>query len=290
MTRLSPIERSFRQTFLARLSDRFRHHVEACIDLRGQTDDPLHATYLCPEGPFLIEVPGMHCRGLHSVAFPMDPNGAHPFIRTVRAIDAGLTDYQASPLCAYYARYRPETAAAALGLDPAAAHTELMRAPLAASLPWDHRSPAEAEAFWTMICERDYRAHGFGLDFSDGWKAWGPLTDRAGKAEFTRLVRAYHSIRAHGYLRHSAHDGDIMGTILRHADDTRIMLDAGQHRAAVLTALGRADLPVRLTPATINRADVAHWPNVRRGIYTERQALQVFDRVFAGHQPFDADA
>lgn len=290
MTRLSLHERSFRQAFLARLSDRFRHHVESCIDLRDHTDSPLHATYLSPDGPFLIDVPGVQCRGLHSVAFPMAPCGAHPFIRTVRAIDAGLTDYTNSPLYNYYARYRPETAAAALGIDRAIAHPELLRAPLAASLPWDHRSPAEAEAFWTMICERDYRAHGFGLDFSDGWKAWGPLSDPAGSAEFTRLLRAYRSIRAHGYLRHSAHDGDIQGTILRHGDETRIMLDAGQHRAAVLTALGRAKLPVRLTPATVNRADAAHWPNVRRGIFSTRQALQVFDRVFAGHQPFGADA
>lgn len=276
-----------RQLCLAWLSSRFHHHVEICTDLRATTSDPLHAAYLCPESPFVIDLPGTDCLGLHSVAFQMTPHSDHPFIQTVRAIDTGLAAYARSPLCAYYARFRPATAAEAVGVPAQTAHPELLRPPSAATLPWDFRSPSEAQAFWTDVCAKDYRQHGFHLDFADGWKAWGPVTDKAGAAEFARLVRVHHSVKSHGYRRHRADDGDIQGHILRHGDETRILLTAGQHRAAVLAGLGYKTLPVRLSASVISRADVAHWPNVKRGIFTLPQALAVFDRVFAGRQPYE---
>ena len=34
------------------------------------------------------------------------------------------------------------------------------------------------------------------------------------------------------------------------------------------------------------RADVAHWPNVKRGVFTVPLALAIFDRVFSGRQPY----
>ncbi len=278
---------SLRQALLARLSDRFRHHVEVCLDLRNITSDPLQAAYLCPEQPFLVSVPAALCRALHTLAFPLVPDGAHPFIRTVRAMDDGLHDYAASPLCAYYATWHPDTAAAALGIPAGLAHPDLLGSPFAATFPWEFRSPPEARAFWTDVCARDYRQHGFSLGPADGWKAWGPVTADAGRAEFARLYRAYRSIRTHGYRRHAADDGDIQGIILRHGDETRILLGAGQHRAAVLAALGETSLPLRLTTACVNREDVARWPNVRRGIFTVPLALRIFDRVFAGRQPYE---
>lgn len=275
-----------RQIFLAWLSNRFRHHVVACTDLRGVTPDPMHAAYLWPESPFLIDVAGTDCLGLHSVAFPLSPRGPNPFVQTVRAIENGCTSYAASPLRDYYALFQPATAAAAIGVSAQLAHPELLRPASAATLPWDFRSPAEAQTFWTKVCAHDYRQHGFNLSFADGWKAWGPASDAAGAAEFTRLARVYQSIKTRGYCRHPSHDGDIQGLILRQGDQTRIHLTAGQHRAAVLVALGHETLPVRLTASVINRSDVAHWPNVRRGIFSEPLALSVFDRIFGGRQPF----
>lgn len=275
-----------RQRLLAWVSNRFRHHVPSCTDLRGVTSDPMHAAYLWPESPFLIDAPSSACLGLHSVAFPMSPQGPNPFVQTVRAMEGGLDQYAGSALCAYYARFQPATAAAAIGVSPQAAHPELRRPASAATLPWDFRDPAAAQSFWTDVCAHDYRQHGFDLMFSDGWKAWGPATDAAGAAEFTRLMRLHRSIRSRGYLRHAAHDGDIQGIILRHDDQTRILLTAGQHRAAVLAGLGHETLPVRLTASVIDRSGVAHWPNVRRGIFSQALALSVFDRIFAGRQPF----
>lgn len=279
-------ERSLRKHLLARLSDRLRRHVDTCTDLRTEWTDPIDAAYASPERPFVIDVPVLHCRGLHALAFPMDPFGRHPFIATVRAFGEGLTDPRTSPLSDYYRGYRPQTAAEVLGLPLAEVHPELARGPFAATLPWDFRSPVEAQAFWQMICALDYRRHGFDLDHRHGWKAWGPVTDVALQAEFLRLLRAYRSILRQGYLRHSAHDGDIGGRILRSGSETRILLEAGQHRAAVLAALGWTGIPLRMTSSIVDRADVSSWPNVRRGFFTRQQALAVFDRVFAGRQPF----
>ncbi|WP_159082407.1 ParB N-terminal domain-containing protein [Paragemmobacter aquarius] len=285
-SRVAEQKRGVRQRLLAWLSNRFQHHVPACTDLRGVTSDPMHAAYLWPESPFLIDVASGACLGLHSVAFPMSPRGQNPFVQTVRAMDKGLDTYAGSALYAYYERFRPATAAAAIGVSPQVAHPDLLRPASAATLPWDFRDPAAAQAFWTGVCAHDYRQHGFDLTFSDGWKAWGPATEVAGAAEFTRLARLHRSIKSRGYLRHPAHDGDIQGVILRHHDQTRILLTAGQHRAAVLAALGHETLPVRLTASVIDRSGVAHWPNVKRGIFSQTLALSVFDRIFAGRQPY----
>lgn len=284
--RITEQKRGVRQRLLAWLSYRFQHHVVACTDLRGVTSDPMHAAYLWPESPFLIDASATACLGLHSVAFPMSLRGTNPFVQTVRAMDEGLDCYSKSALCSYYARFQPATAAAAIGVPPKKAHPELLRPASAATLPWDFRDPASAQTFWTGVCAHDYRQHGFDLTFSDGWKAWGPASEAAGAAEFTRLARLYRSIKSHGYQRHPAHDGDIQGVILRHQDQTRILLTAGQHRAAVLAGLGHETLPVRLTASVIDRSEAAHWPNVKRGIFSQPLALSVFDRIFAGRQPF----
>lgn len=263
------------------------HHVETCADLRSCTANVLEAAYLSPEKPFVIDVEASACRGLHSVGFAMTPTSGHPFIQTVRAMDQGVTDYVGSPLHAYYQRFRPDTAAAAIGITTQEAHPDLLRPAIAATLPWDFRSPSEAQDHWTWACRNDYRQLGHHLDITSGWKAWGPVDAPAGRVEFARLASLRASIRANGYARHAAHDGDIRGMILRHDDETRIILDSGQHRAAVLVGLGHSRIPVRLEAIMSDRRDAPFWPNVRRGIFTIPVALQIFDRMFAG-QPATA--
>jgi hypothetical protein len=273
------------QQALMRLSRHLRRRLPDSRDLRGVTRRPLQAAYLSPEQPFVIDLPARWCRGLHALAFPLVPGQGHPFVDTVQDILSSVTRYDDSALCAYYARTRPATAADVLGLQADDLHPDLRLPPLAATLPWEFRTPAEALVFWQRICADDYRQHGFALTASDGWKAWGPVSAAAGAAEFTRLTRLCAAIRLQGYRRHPAGDGDIRGIILQRGQATRILLTAGQHRAAVLAGLGMSQLPLRLTAAIVRRDDVLHWPNLRRGIFAPNQALQVFDRIFAGLPP-----
>lgn len=277
---------------LGNLSLRLKKYAPDCVDLRGLTDDPLKAAYLSPEQKFLLDVDLDKCLGLHGAAFSCAATGAHPFVRTLRAYAAGLCkDYAGSDLREFYDRFQPESAAQALGLSGDDMHPELSaRSAFASTLPWDFLSPQENENVLKSICNQDYADNGFALTADAGWKAWGPVSDEAGEAEFARLLHVFNSLQASGYHRHSALDGDIEGQLLAHGSDYRVMISRGQHRIAALAAVGAGSAPIRLLPKTISRADVRLWPNVERGFFTVEQALAVFDRVFEGRQPYAPQA
>lgn len=269
------------------LAGRLWRYSSRCADLRGQGADPILAAYLSPGLQFVIDVEMGRCLGLHSLAFSYRRGGGHPFVVTLLdyACGQGQT-YEGSALEQYYACSQPRNAADALGLEGDAVDERLRGGgPLASSLPWDVLAPQAHEEFWTGIATRDYVENGFSLDASHGWKAWGPASAAAGKAEFTRLVQSYLAIKKHGYVRHSAYDGDIEGRILTSGGDYRILIERGQHRIAALAALGFDKLPVRLAPASVRREEAAFWPQVVSGVYTTEQALFVFDRMFEARQP-----
>ncbi len=59
----------------------------------------------------------------------------------------------------------------------------------------------------------------------------------------------------------------------------------------MLAALGWRKIPVTIRPVSyvpggvVNCNKVFEWPGVRAGVFSEEQALNVFDRVFEGRQP-----
>lgn len=276
---------------LGGLSLRLRKYAPDCVDLRGLTDDPLKAAYLSPEQKFLLDIDLDKCLGLHAAAFSCSATGSHPFVRTLQAYAAGTCrDYAGSELQAFYQRFQPRSAALAVGLSDDDTHQELSaRSPFASTLPWDFLSPEENETVLKAICKQDYVDNGFALTADAGWKAWGPVSNDAGEAEFARLLHIFESLKKSGYHRHSALDGDIEGQVLSDGTAYRVLISRGQHRIAALAAMGATSAPIRLLPKTIARSDVTLWPNVDRGFYSTEQALAVFDRVFQGRQPYDPE-
>ena len=283
---MTPIWLAHRDRLMARLMQRMWRHVPRCRDLRGLAADAWQAVHLSPDRPFVIEVEIGDCLGLGPTAFRCDAGGGHPFVDTLQGIaDGQVTAYDRSPLADYYARWQPATAAEVLGITDTGGWRRLP--PLASPLPWDHLEPAAHLALWTEICERDYRVNGFDLTVATGWKGWGPIAPVAGEAEFERLRRIFEAIRRAGYQRHAAHDGDIMGQVLCDGPRLRYLLGPGQHRIAALAVLGHQTAPLRLDPHFIRRSDAELWPNVRRGYYTAAEARALFDRIFAGRQPWE---
>lgn len=277
---------------LGRLSLRLRKYAPDCADLRGVCDDPLRAAYLSPEQKFLCNVTVDKCLGLHAAAFNCSLTGDHPFIRSLQSYAKGECDHYANaPLKDFYQAFQPQSAAEVVGLAVDAAHPDLSaRSPFASSLPWDFLTPEQNEQFLRAICARDYAENGFALTADAGWKVWGPVSDDAGQAEFSRLLHIFQSVRRSGYQRHPALDGDIEGQLMADGSKYRVLISRGQHRIAALAAMGAQTAPVRLLPKVISRSEVTFWPNVDRGFYTIDQALAVFDRMFQGQQPCPAGA
>ncbi|MBL0407450.1 hypothetical protein JKG68_26385 [Microvirga aerilata] len=257
------------------------------IDLRKVTNNLSEGFYRAGGSPFVVEVPLAGCRSLHTAAFPCTRESNNPFVSTLLSYqNEACSGYARSPLQEFHIGWQPSNAVEALGLDPESASPDLASSPpFGWVLPWMSETPQEFAAFWINIVAADYKAHGFRLDASHGWKVWGPVSDEAGNAEFSRLIRVYDSIRHRGYMRSSKRDGDITGTVLTKDSESRVLIGAGQHRVAVLAALGCDTAPVRIYSPHIRRSEVEYWPNVRSKLFSVEQALEIFDRIYDGRQP-----
>lgn len=262
-------------------------HSPLIADMRPITRDPVEAFYRAEARPFLIDVDLDYCRNLHTAAFSCGTESRNPFIQTLLDYQTGRCHaYTDSPLYSFHKSWQPANAAEALGLDPNDAHPDLATSPpLGCVLPWMPYNPLEYASFWASIITADYKAHGYKLDASHGWKVWGPVSQEAGQAEFVRLIKAYGSIKRDGYRRRDNYDGDITGTLLSSGPEYRVMINTGQHRVAVLAALEYRAAPIRIALPHVRRSEVEAWPNVQKKLFSVEQALDIFDRIFSGHQP-----
>ena len=287
---LSALKRNGRATIsslLGRVGVELVRAGKAVIDLRGVTDDPVEAAYRAGLRPFLIDVPLASCRVLPGSGFACAATAGNPFVDTLIAYGADRQlDYEHSPLAGFYAAWQPRTLVAALGLEGPAVSPALAAAPpLGLVMPWQAWTPAEAEKRWASFIELDNREHGTKLGIGAGWKAWGPIEPAVALQEFRRLTGIYDAIAREGYRRSDAPDGDIKGVVLVGGDGFRVLVTAGHHRASALTALGKDTAPIRIDNPVVRRSEAGAWPNVRSGLFSEAQALAVFDRLFAGGQP-----
>ncbi|MEE2025821.1 methyltransferase domain-containing protein [Alkalimonas mucilaginosa] len=113
--------------------------------------------------------------------------------------------------------------------------------------------------------------------------AFGPQSDAQVLAELKRLRNLVMVISQEGYTPELKPDGYIRGYILKHQQDARFVVTAGQHRLAVMAALGFKSAMIKFQPGyerVIDSSEVQSWPLVKSGVYTEEQALAIFHGVF----------
>jgi len=69
--------------------------------------------------------------------------------------------------------------------------------------------------------------------------------------------------------------------VLRRDGDYRCLVEHGHHRIGAAAALGMSNIPATIRQgATIDRADVDYWTQVRRGIWPRHAALDYFHHLF----------
>lgn len=265
-------------------------------DLRGHPEGPLVALRDHPGEPCLVDALLRDCRwyGASGLSFALD--GAHPYVRTLIELDQGIcTTYEGSYLEAYWNVWRPANQAEYLRLGSADCHHLLLRTPaIHAILPW-------AEAAYAAYMERkgwlerpDYRA--LVEDGCPPARSCGPKPTWFGQARFGNLVAVDQSIRSTGFREvdvRSTHHSDtpIVCTCLLRDGEVRFLIADGQHRAASLAASGHHAASVLIQPprprgpSWVARHEAREWPLVRLGIFSERDAVAVFDRVFDGTPP-----
>lgn len=262
------------------------------LDLRDATRDPIEALYIAYNSSPVIYIPLEKCRAFQFVGFDFS-SVKHPFVQTLVARQEGhCAEYAGSALQAYHRAFQPPNASVVLGLAPDSGSERLKAlTALEAVLPWwpdtGHLKPENRSRAVRATARAEMRAANLpqGIEPSMYW--FGPFSERQGEAEVQRLFQVFDKIHEAGFKRNNDADGDIRGAVMLRPDGAfRVLINGGEHRAAVAAALGLKDIPIRLHSGVsrnlISRVDVAHWPQVRSGLFTQSQALEIFDRIFDG--------
>ena len=208
--------------------------------------------------------------------------GSHPFVLSARAAvtkNIHREKVVLDVLSNYYAYVSPCNVNEVLGLS--SSRPELNELPgWAVVMPWDEEDIFcwKEKIVSSVLSENSRYRKNTGVDY--GWAWAGPTSEIKCGIEARRLLGVLDSIVKCGYRRHNGPDGDIVANVLARSSDEWVWQSVGaQHRAAVLAALGNEYVPIRVVKL-IRREDVSSWPNVVRGLYTEREALKIFDDIF----------
>lgn len=263
------------------------------LDLRNITADPIEAMYRANGRPFVIEVPLDRCRGLGHLAFRCVPDSGHPLISTIEAFLAGKTTLDFTPLFHFYQHWTPRNAAELLGITNKGASTELLNLPPYGDVPpWGSATLSDFIRSHQALTRRENLSWGLDAGVEDGTITFGPMSYRKAQVEFSRLESVTNSLLQSGNLCGEQGHGYISGYLLLSGTDWAAVIKSGQHRIAALAALGYSTTPIvfgthsdRWPRLAIRRHDAPFWPNVRNGLFTEDQALEIFDRLIDGKQP-----
>ena len=286
------------QKFIKRLknflSNRFAP-ATWCLYAGDQTDNPLVAFYLYGARPHIVDVSMDKCRAWGPIALPCRSDSGNPFVDTVAMVHRGkLNGYEDSPLRAYYESWAPDTMADLLGLQTTSGDDRLNRlSPAHYVFPWEGVDPESRHARRMVTIRSENRQHGLTMDSDGGHPHWGPVAYAKGDVEYRRLIGVYQSIQETGFWYRDPKGGTIgASAVLVRDGDWRVLIRKGNHRIAVLAAIGWTSVPIRFgdrQPSIIHRELVDVWPNVTSGLFTRVQALELFDRLFDGRPPFPLD-
>lgn len=178
----------------------------------------------------------------------------------------------------WFSAMAPRTVGDVLGLPATTPY--LAGHPVTATYPWSDRSPREARQDRHVCMTTEAAENGLASwNLADGWRSFGPASDRLLDLELGRLIRTYDSISRNGFDQsHST----LLGRVFQRDDDIVIMPFHGWHRIACLLTLGAQTLPMRFSreEPVVRRSEAAWWPNVVNGLFTVHQARHVFDRHF----------
>ena len=198
--------------------------------------------------------------------YSAEPGGFFPLAATVRSLAAepGLT-YAQSPLAHVHRLIQPKTAMEAM-LNPGDLPMEALATLPAAYLPeiWI-LSPKDLRTSLDRSRRPDRSAH------------MGPVSDELGERELQALRSLATSIAKDGYQADRART--IEGYFIA-ADDERwrFVLTDGQHRLAVLIAMGTTEVRVRVWngPAAVHLDHLDRWIRPR-GIYSRDTAERLVE-------------
>ncbi len=257
-----------------------RHNKQIPVDIRDKSNDPMQLPYFMGH-PVLVDA----CVSKIGRYF-FTPN-VDPYIYSVKGalckdIQMGLLR---ESLRSYYSMVKPNNACEWLGLTKNEAPLLYQSPSWVSPFPWESLSMEKEYEGMKRIIEFENQLSGKKASVFEGWNGCGPVSEEKLKIETNRLYKVLKSIEANGYRRNDCPDGDIeVVALVREDGHWKLHVRQGQHRFAVLMALGYKTIPVRVI-SIVYRRDSLIWPNVQSKLYANEAALKVFDRMFYGDAP-----
>lgn len=254
------------------------------IDYRNVDSHPLHLTY--SELYSAIVLDGDFIHGRSQPGYVMSKTS--PFVYAAcQAVNYGLEkqdvlEKMTESLKNFYELIQPSSAAQWLGLRNPSNKLLNDAPPWAAVYPWRARTLDSYQKAYEKAALHENIAVGRDIGIEDGWLFCGPVSEEKCLIEASRILFVLRQISKYGYKRDNSPDGDVRATALVGDDNTwRWLITAGNHRASAASALGYKSIPIRVN-LVIRRCDFDYWPRVVDGLYTKKEALQIFDSYFSG--------
>lgn len=154
--------------------------------------------------------------------------------------------------------------------------------PLFLRLPWTITDLKEETYMNTFLSSEEE-----GLNIAKyGVQHYGPVAEKKIKSEIRRLNNLLKSINRFGY-KPELFEGHVRGYFL--SDDVSLiqkkvfLVTGGQHRAAVLSYLGKETIPVEFepfSPRLIRLSDSANWHSVKYKKISQEAAIKIFLSYF----------
>ncbi|WP_130093359.1 hypothetical protein [Brumimicrobium glaciale] len=185
----------------------------------------------------------------------------------------------------YFDTYQPKTVMERLELEIKSLNEHqkeyFSKPPLYTTFPWVDQSPDEEYNMYLGFMKKEFEEHhGKAYIAEDGWKGFGPASNRLIEMEYNRIINIYESILKHGYIEKF---GFPFIEIYIKDNEYKVTLEGAWHRSAILFAIETDSIPTVLNTNTniINSKDVENWPQVLSKVYSKEQALEIFNDTFS---------
>lgn len=245
--------------------------------------DPVAALHLARGSvPVAIQCPIALSRDTQG--FSLAANGWHPLVASIRNHEREQCwAFEGSILRRYFASFQPQNAMEAIPGFRAVDSCGLTALPphLFFLTPWHPESAERLDRGVRKWSEGDANEHGIdAYDFDrHGVPYFGPASEEVGRMETRRLHALQESILTRGFEREL---GDCRTYLVRRGHEIRaVVFGRGRHRAVTMAALGHGVIPAQFQPPmAVDVRDVADWPQVRSGVWSQRDALRYVDHLF----------
>lgn len=194
----------------------------------------------------------------------------------------------------FYERYQPKNVAALHDVNLSPKDTlqkEYFDShPMSIVFPWYEESytPINRKESLVKNMEKEYKRYidkDTKYDILEGWRAFGPMSDRNILLDYERLTTTFDSILKEGY---DFKYGYIRMGILKKGDDYKHVVLEGWHRTTCLLALNYSSIPVvfyhdnfkESQELIIDFDQKNNWGQVKAGTYSLEQAIEIFDYFF----------